>query len=301
MSSAGALLEGFSITNGNSGGITMSGGTVRQCDVNRNSGYSGAGVSMTGGLLEDSRVALNTARATPGVYVNGAGVTVRRCTIEQNQGNYTDGSGVGLGVNMAAAGLVDSCIIRSNYNVALAGGTGRGAGASLTAGTMRNCLVVGNLYTNKPGQTCTSQGAGVWLQGGVVENCTIADNVAGTEGGGLYMSGGAVTNCIVYYNSCIPDNPSSNNVGKTGGVFAYSCATPLEAGTGNTNASPVFVNRAAGNYRVQGNSPTRDSGATATWMATATDLDGSARIHGSAPDMGCYEGVYVGGTLFLFR
>src|SRR5262249_27390207 len=61
------------------------------------------------------------------------------------------------------------------------------------------------------------------------------------------------------------------------------------SGTGNITADPLFVNAAAGNYRLQATSPCINKGSAAAPSLPATDFDGAPRILGSAPDMGAYE------------
>jgi hypothetical protein len=63
---------------------------------------------------------------------------------------------------------------------------------------------------------------------------------------------------------------------------------------GNISAAPVFVDAGSGNYREAGTSPTIDAGVSDPALSAA-DLDGNARMLGSAPDMGAYEFV-VGGA-----
>ena len=63
-------------------------------------------------------------------------------------------------------------------------------------------------------------------------------------------------------------------------------------GGGNITASPVFVDAAGGNFREAASSPTIDAGSPDPNLS-ATDLDGSPRVLGSAPDMGAYEFVPV--------
>jgi hypothetical protein len=76
-----------------------------------------------------------------------------------------------------SAGLVESCVIRSNTTPAITVNGNGGGGVKLTGGTLRNCLVYGNVYTNSPTGNAKSYGGGVYLTGGRVENCTIPDTV----------------------------------------------------------------------------------------------------------------------------
>jgi hypothetical protein len=61
------------------------------------------------------------------------------------------------------------------------------------------------------------------------------------------------------------------------------------SGSGNISSDPLFVNAAAGNYRLQASSPCINTGTNESWMTGATDLDGTPRIVGGTVDMGAYE------------
>ena len=56
----------------------------------------------------------------------------------------------------------------------------------------------------------------------------------------------------------------------------------------NIAADPRFVNAAAGNFRLQSNSPCINAGNNA-YVTTANDLDGLPRIASGTVDMGAYE------------
>ena len=74
------------------------------------------------------------------------------------------------------------------------------------------------------------------------------------------------------------------------------------AGAGNVAVLPLFVNAAAGDYRLAAGSPCIDAGSTLTFTGPSMDLDGYARIvddpdsdntgfalANGAIDMGAYE------------
>lgn len=62
----------------------------------------------------------------------------------------------------------------------------------------------------------------------------------------------------------------------------------LTAGSHNQQSDPVFVNSAAGDYHQAATSPTIDAG-IADGATGANDIDGEARLTGSAPDIGADE------------
>ena len=145
-------------------------------------------------------------------------------------------------------------------------------GGGAVAGTLNNCLCSGN-----SGQ----YGGGVYS--GTANNCTLTGNAATNTGGGAYDE--LMTNSIIYYNNA----PTGANFDSGYSALSYCCTSPLPAsGTGNTTNAPLFVNSAAGNYRLPFNSPCINGGINAC-VTTANDLDGNPRISGGTVDIGAYE------------
>jgi len=118
-------------------------------------------------------------------------------------------------------------------------------------------------------------------------------NAAGNFGGGAF--GCSLNNCIVYFNT-------GTNVANydSSSILNYSCTTPQPTnGIGNITNAPLFVDLAAGNLRLQSNSPCINTGNN-THASGSTDLDGRPRIAGGTVDIGAYEfqpgvsGVFIG-------
>ena len=63
-------------------------------------------------------------------------------------------------------------------------------------------------------------------------------------------------------------------------------------GSGNFTNSPLFVDLAGRNFRLQPDSPCIDAGNNA-YVTTVTDLDGNPRISDSIVDVGAYEFVFT--------
>jgi hypothetical protein len=74
---------------------------------------------------------------------------------------------------------------------------------------------------------------------------------------------------------CDPVANLNNNSGQAGGNLI--------------DVDPLFVNAAAGDLRLQEDSPLIDEGSAAAPSLPATDHDGDPRIFGPAPDMGAFE------------
>ena len=114
----------------------------------------------------------------------------------------------------------------------------------------------------------------------------MAANSAGHEGGGAagYYGPSYLTNCIVYGNSSLI---SGDNYDTT--TLNFCCTTPMPPnGVGNITNSPLFVDPAGGNLRLQPNSPCINSGLNA-FAPAGLDLDGNPRIAGGTVDIGAYE------------
>lgn len=204
------------------------------------------------------------------------------------------GNGGGIYANGQSTVIVTNCIITGNaakldgggayqgtfYNCVFAGNTtygSLGGGAAIYAG-LNNCLVVSN--------TSPSYGGGAY--NGTPRNCTFAANYAGLGGGAAY--GGTLYNCILYYNAIGANLPAGTN-GYNIGI--YNCCVAATNGLGLLNGgnftnAPQFVNPAAGNFRLLPSSPCINTG-TSSAAPAGLDLDGNARLFGSAVDLGPYE------------
>jgi len=136
---------------------------------------------------------------------------------------------------------------------------------------MFNCIVTGN---------SSHDGGGIyndWMY-----NCTIVGNSANGYGGGALIAS-LLNNCILYYNTAL------NGPNYWSDYLDHCCTTPYYANLpGNITNAPLFVDLAAGNFRLQSNSPCINSGYNGN-APTGTDLDGNPRIAAANVDIGAYE------------
>jgi hypothetical protein len=111
-------------------------------------------------------------------------------------------------------------------------------------------------------------------------------NSATTSGGGASES--QVYNSIVFFNT------ASQGPNFSGGALEYCCTAPLPDGVGNISADPLFVNAAAGDFRLRPDSPCIDAGTNGLALL-ATDIQGLPRVMDGnddgivTVDMGAYE------------
>jgi hypothetical protein len=301
----GASLSGFTLTNGatrtagdylqedSGGGVFCFSATVSNCALVGNSAASGGGGAESGTLYHctlsgnvagaegggaDGSALYNCA-LTGNSSPNGggaAGCLLNGCTLVGNWATNPPGGTALYYGGGASYCTLSNCIVTSNHS------TAEGGGAYFSA--LNNCLLIGN-------SACYGGGASSgWLGG-----CTLVGNSA-TYGGGAFGWGGVraepvyLTNCIIYYNYA-GDNYCDGII--CAASLDHCCTTPQPAysslqGSGNITNEPLFIDLAAGNLRLQSNSPCVNAGDNA-YVVGATDLDGRPRIVGGTVDIGAYE------------
>jgi len=90
-------------------------------------------------------------------------------------------------------------------------------------------------------------------------------------------------------------------------VFLNCCTTPAftDATTNLAFATqfvdPQFVDAPSGNWRLRGTSPCINTGANATWMMGARDLDDQQRLDrfSGQVDIGAYEHIASGSAVII--
>lgn len=213
---------------------------------------------------------------------------VEDCVVSNASGGHWDSRGAGAYME---GGRISRCVFKGcainwhdNYGAAV-----YAKGSAL----VEDCLIVEN--------TC-GKAAAVCLEGSAVMiNCTIADNVGRTteEGGrsGVWARSASarVVNCAIFRNS----GASEQKVIWDGTAACFvNCASEraIEGGVDCIAGDPCFVIGDEIDRHFTFISPCVDAGTLrASYGATSTaDLDGSARVAGSAVDIGCYE--YKSGT-----
>ncbi|MCL1920290.1 MAG: hypothetical protein FWG50_04305 [Kiritimatiellaeota bacterium] len=257
-------LENCAITNNtaNSGGGAYH-CTLDNCTLSGNlAAHRGGGAYYS--TLNDCTFSGNTADYDGG----GAYYSIlNRCALTDNEsGRYGGG---------AAHGLLNNCILTDN--TAWGDEEWSPCGGGAYESMLNNCLLTGN-YAEYGGGAFES----------TLNNCTLYGNTAFSVGGGVRF--GALNNCVAWGNTVLHDPFEGHNHYEC--VLMHSCSTPMPIGAfdggSNTNANPLFVSAANGDFRLQTGSPCVDTGANIL-VVGGTDLDGNRRIWGSAVDMGAYE------------
>ncbi len=268
---AGAIVDGFTL----------------QGTYDRRTQYADKAVIVRAGTMTNCVIRNNTVTSgTGGVEVSGTGRLVD-CVVTNNLCTEWQ-QGQGGGVYLAGANaIVERCVIGGNESQTWVGG----GGVYMTAGTLRNSLVVNNRASyyplNRDPETYFGKGAGVRMTGGRIENCTISGNTAVDKGAGVYMTAGSVSNSVIWFNTASARiDASVEDFFSSGGVKGRNCY-PAATGAGNVAGDPYFANAAGGDYTLLPGSPCLD--AAGTLVTFANDRNGTARPLGAAWDIGAYE------------
>jgi hypothetical protein len=202
---------------------------------------------------------------------NGAvlsGFTVQFGATRATGDSITLESGGGIWCASASA-LVTNCIISTNSAYNNAGG--------IYQGTVNNCVIQSNRSTSLSYgggaykgvlNACALVRNSVGAMQSTLVNCTVVSNTAGVPSCN-------VTNCIVYFS-----DPNVGNAAN-GPSVAYTCTTPIFAGSGNFTNTPQLL---ADGIHLASTSPCRGAGEN---VATGTDIDGQPWAN--PPSMGCDE------------
>jgi hypothetical protein len=212
---------------------------------------------------------------------NGAGIlmnnhaspTIRNCVITDCWAGCWGGA-VSLGWDIDASPTLINCTLKNNFSDD-DGGAIFSVGANAT---IINTFIVDN-GARIAGGGITNFGNGTIT----VINSTIVNNSA-PNGSGMWDWQANVVNSIVRGNT-----GSATQIGGATTGVTYSNVEGGFDGVGNTDKDPRFVNAAAGDYHLAGDSPLIDAGDPASAHEGLADLDGDPRLIGLAVDIGADE------------
>ena len=229
--SGNARLEGFTLRDGH---------TYNYDPESENEDPYGGGLYLAGGGTVSNCVIRDCSsyESGGGVYANNGGELID-CLIISNR------SLLGGGVYFASDGWAYRCRILDNVADGEGGGVATDGGGSLDT-----CLIAGNTAVG---------GGGVSMSwGGTLDWCTLGGNHAGGAGGGVYATDECYLWATILYGNTA--GTSDTNWYIDGAASFDFCSTmPDPGGASNVVDHALFVNAAAGDYRLQGGSPCIDA------------------------------------------
>ncbi len=291
---ATAILDDFTITGGNANGSfpdpnSRGGGmycnvgspTLSNCTFRGNAADSDGGglfIRDSSTILTNCTFAENSADHGGGaIQSNFSGLVVNNCVFSSNW----SGQGGGIYNHGDPSPIYTKCLFIDN-----SANFGGAMQNRFSSPTLTNCIFSGNSAS----------------EGGVIKeitsnstltNCTFVANSA-INGRALSCdsyqqlnpSTIQVTNCILWDGGGEIWNDDGSTI-----TITYSDVQGGWPGAGNTNADPLFVDAANGDYHLQAGSPCIDAGDNSAIPAgVIVDLDGNPRIINGIVDMGAYEG-----------
>jgi hypothetical protein len=299
---AESVLSGFTIRNGKAGqggGIycTASSPTISNCSItNNHADDKGGGIFCSASSTTFSHCIISGNSATiynpygptnsygGGIYVDGGSPTLADSTVTGNfvtsSGWYpTSSMGGGIFCNVSTM-QIHNCTISNNSGQDYGGGIL----FSASIASVVNTIINGN---------SSRWGGGVYFSSSpaYLTNCTIVrNNATDTNSGGLHSANSApkLVNVILWENAPV----QIFKAGTGDPVVTYSDIDGGYSGTGNINASPLFVSIAQQDYHLTSSSPAINVGSNAASELPATDKEGNPRIVNGVVDMGALEYLY---------
>ncbi len=271
----------FSAGDGGPGG---NGGAVRGvnasllfhgCVFNSNrAGNGGAGAQALGGAPS----ANGSAGSGGAIYCTAGSLVVDRCTFRSNAAGAGGGGGdVGLPGGRGGALYLSNTPCRATSSLFASNRAGNGG----VGGNNDVVLFAGGAGGNDG--ACWMDSASGPIS---ISSCTFANNAPGMQGvgnpngaaastGGLEISStstSSIANCVFWNNTGAQLSAST-------AVLSSNCIRSQPPGPNGTNADPMFVNAATGDYHLLPNSPCINAGINAAGaLPSDVDLDGKPRF-----------------------
>ena len=258
---ASTVIEGFTITGGETDGIGSAGycgvwcdgltPTLRDCRITGNSGGLGGGVTGSPTLERCEITGNDSLPYGDGGGVRGAPI-MRDCVVSNNRSG-----GVGGGIYVTGPCVIEDCIIQEN--IAGNGFDGYTGGGVFGPADLIGCVITGNsAHHFLSGGPPDEVGSGV-DGANSIRRCTIANNFVANSAGLPIQPGGGVRNVATIVDSIIWSNEDNEFAASSTPNVTYSTVMGGYPGTGNSSADPMFLNAAAGDF-LQLGSPAIDAG-----------------------------------------
>ena len=321
-----SVLDGFVVQGGNANGtdsLLINGNFIYQ--------YHGGGIYNHSPAVALSNLKIESNKSAGfggGMYnADSCSMEITDVSIINNQAN----NGGGICNNIASSSVLTDVIIRSNQAVQDGGGMYNNRSSVVLdrveflenhAGQSGGGIF--NMHQNQLGDV------------GIYTNCLFFKNLSDISGGAIYYDDGngnfpVFTNCtfsadsspdgnVIYYykdgigtsplfRNCIIDSSTTGNIaggylaGLNDIIFKYvltpypSLGTHLQNSDNLLGQSPMFLNKAGGNFRLHPNSPAVNAGNKIYYESInlpdishiTIDLDHRPRFNSLDVDLGCYE------------
>lgn len=271
--------------------------TLDYCYFLGNSALAGGGayisdahVHFTNCLFQQNAAVSGGAIAADD-FVGPAVVRLGSCTVELSDAVYGGGIYVTQGVDLSVVGStfrwndaeqqggsiyaapdtfdMASCSIYENTadiaaGIFLAGSSLGPAGASMT-----NCVMYENLAFDVAGALYVTAETEL-----AVTHCTLSSNFSTNHGSAMFVN----SNDVLVANSIVWGNDGIQVAGSGEPDFRYSIIPAFQSGLNTFTANPLFVDAAAGDYRLQAGSPAIESGSNVLIPMDGLDLDADGTL-----------------------
>jgi predicted outer membrane repeat protein len=302
-------IDGFKITGGNANASDFFYGTM------------GGGIylhNLSFLLMNNCLISNNAAIAGGGLYSHNSTTKAKNCIFNDNSATVSGGAMVHGG--MSARGLLENCSVNNNR----AAGDG-GAISYRNSLQLKQCTISGNQSGGRGGAIYCS--AGIWPfslelsnslfvgntaasnsvlffpsvnlvpYGPTIEHCTFSGNKSASGRTIQVDTNAVIRNSIIWGNETggaeqVPlVNYRSHNIIENSASTANNTYTfgPQFVNPGLAANAPF--NAADYNYWLSSGSLAIDTGSAAV-TGYSYDLDGTTRVQGAGPDLGCYETNY---------